>query len=892
MREIVLSNPLNNIMRKNFTFPLSIAFLLLISVARAQTVSTVAGGGSHSGVPALSVPMNNPNAMAFDAAGNLYVANNSGANIRKIDLSGIVTTVAGGTPGLEVVDGQPAVSGELQNPSGVAVDAAGNIYFTELNNKVRMVSFATGLVSTYAGTGVAGYSGDGGAATGAQLSQPRGLAIDALGNLYIADRANSVIRKIDLLGNISTVAGTGVAGYNGDGITATTAQLNLPYGIALNGAGNRLYIADDSNHRVRMVDLPSGMISTVAGDGTFQIGNEGVLATATEFKSITGVFVDGANNIYITDSKGAVVRKVDAGTGIVNTIVGVLGATPGFAGDLGLATGAKLAAPISSILDGSGNLFIADQGNQRVRVVSGGVINTYAGTGVNVDNGDGGLATNAILSGLPGVATDGDGNIFFSDFQAVREVDVNLHLITTVAGTGVSGTTGDGSPAAFARLCNPSGVYVDGTGNLYICSSCENKIRKVDLFGIITTFAGTGTPGYSGDLGLATSANLDNVTAITGDAAGNIFINDPVHGVVRMIDPAGTITTVAGNGTPGYSGDGAAATLAQLSSVNGLAVDAAGNLYISDNAPNNVVRKVALGTGIISTVAGGSPGTGNTGDGGLATAALFGSISNVYSDITGNLYITDKVFNRIRRVDAVSGTITAFAGTGAAAFSGDGGAASAATFSQPTAVAQDPLGNILIADAGNLRIRSVSGVALPLTLLSFTGTLQNNDVTLKWNTSNEVNTQTFIVERGQGKTAFAAIGSVSANSTAGKNSYSYVDKGLAPGTYLYRLKMVDRDAHFTYSPVVSIQSSAAMTGRIVLYPNPVKDVLYVQLQAEGQEMVILQLSDMQGKVLQQQEVQLSRGVTGLSFNTSSLAAGSYLILSAGEHKAIGQFIKK
>jgi sugar lactone lactonase YvrE len=891
MRKIVLSNSLNNIMRKIFTFPLFIAFLLLISIARAQNVSTVAGGGSHNGVPALSVPMTNPNAMAIDAAGNLYVANNSGANIRKIDLSGTVTTVAGGTPGPEVVDGQPAVSGELQNPSGVAVDAAGNIYFTELNNKVRMVSFATGLVSTYAGTGVAGYSGDGGAAISAQFSQPRGLAIDALGNLYIADRANGVIRKIDFSGNISTVAGTGVNGYSGEG-TAINAKLNLPYGIALDGTGNHLYIADDSNHRVRMVDLTSGMISTVAGDGIFQAGNENVPATATEFKSITGVFVDGANNIYITDSKAALVRKVDAATGLVNTIVGVLGGTPGFAGDGGAATGAKLAAPISSILDGSGNLFIADQGNQRVRKVSSSNISTYAGTGVNVDNGDGGLATNAILSGLPGVATDVDGNIFFSDFQAVREVDVNLHLITTVAGTGVSGTTGDGSPAAFARLCNPSGVYVDGTGNLYICSSCESKIRKVNTSGIITTFAGTGTPGYSGDLGLATSANLDNVTAITGDAAGNIYINDPVHGVVRKIDLSGNITTVAGNGIPGYSGDGAAATLAQLSSVNGLAVDAAGNLYISDNTPNNVVRKVAVGTGIISTVAGGGAGTGNTGDGGLATAALFGNITNVYSDITGNLYITDKGFNRIRRVDAVSGNITAFAGTGAAAFSGDGGAASAATFSQPTAVIQDPLGNILIADAGNLRIRSVSGVPLPLTLLSFTGTLQNSDVTLKWNTSNEVNTQTFIVERGQGQKPFAAIGSVGANSTAGKNSYSYVDKGLAPGTYLYRLKMVDRDGHFTYSPVVSIQSTAAMTGRIVLYPNPVKDVLYVQLQAEGQETMILQLSDMQGRVLQQQEVQLSRGVTGLSFNTSSLAAGSYLILSAGEHKVTAQFIKK
>ena len=318
--------------------------------------------------------------------------------------------------------------------------------------------------------------GDGGAATAARLNLHYGVALDRAGNLYIADTNNRRIRKVDSSGNISTVAGTGTAGFSGDGGAATDARLNNPQGVALDGAGN-LYIGDTSNHRIRKVDT-AGVISTVAGSGTGGHSGDGGAATAAQLNSPRGVALDGAGNLYIADAWNNRIRKVDT-AGVITTAAGT-GASGDF-GDGGAATAAWLRDPQVVALDGAGNLYIACRTNHRIRKVNtAGVISTVAGTGMPGFSGDDGAATSAQLSSPEGVAVDWAGNLYIGDASnnRIRKVDT-AGVITTVAGTGTAGSSGDGGAAVAAQLNNPGGVALDALGNLYIADRSNRRIRKV-----------------------------------------------------------------------------------------------------------------------------------------------------------------------------------------------------------------------------------------------------------------------------------------------------------------------------------------------------------------------------------------------------------------------------
>jgi len=271
-------------------------------------------------------------------------------------------------------------------------------------------------------------------------------------------------------------------------------------------------------------------------------------------------------------------------------------------GDGGTATEAQLRYPSGVAVDSSGNLYIADTGNHRIRKVdTDGVITTVAGTGSSGYSGDGGAATEAQLSSPSGVAVDSSGNLYIADSgnNRIRQVDTN-GVITTVAGGGFDG---DGGAATSARLSYPSGVAVDSSGNLYIADKGKHRIRKVDTNGVISTVAGDGTTGYSGDFGAAAEAQLDNPSGVAVDSSGNLYIVDTRNNSIRKVDTNGVISTVAGDGTYGYSGDGGAATDAQLYNPSAVAVDSSGNLYIADTN-NGRIRKVDT-NGVISTVAGG-----------------------------------------------------------------------------------------------------------------------------------------------------------------------------------------------------------------------------------------------------------------------------------------------
>ena len=337
-------------------------------------------------------------------------------------------------------------------------------------------------------------------------------------------------------GIINTVAGSGSKGYDGDGRQATLATLYSPDGVAFDRLGN-IFIADRMNHRVRMVTKITGIITTVAGDGTAGYSGDFGLAILAKLNSPGGVAIDASRNIYIADTQNRRIRKVTKITGIITTVAG--DGTAGYGGDGGLATLAKLHNPLGINLDRSGNIYIADSANYRVRKVtmSTGIITTLAGTGSPGRTGDGGPATSATLSYLYGVATDVSGNIYIADTvnSLIRMVTISTGIITTVAGGRTSGSLGDGGQATAALLDYPCGVTLDTLGNIFIADSDNRRIRLVmKSTGTITTVAGNGTLGYSGDKRQAMSARLHNPRSVAIDALGNIIIADSGNDRIRM----------------------------------------------------------------------------------------------------------------------------------------------------------------------------------------------------------------------------------------------------------------------------------------------------------------------------------------------------------------------
>jgi hypothetical protein len=691
---------------------------------------------------------------------------------------GVISTVAGGVGGPGRATGV-----DVSFPCGVSF-GAGALYIAG-GQTVRQVNPATDGLTTPAGTDAISPVGDGGPATAANV-ETCGVATDHDGNLLIANFADQRIQVVAarsgtfygqamIAHDIYTVAGTGTAGFSGDGGPATGAELDFPNAVAVDGAGN-LVIADSGNNRVRVAAaatgtfygraMTAGHIYTVAGDGSVGPSGDGGPATKAGL-SAQSVVVDDSGNLVIADSQTGRIRVVAATTGTfygqamkAHDIYTVAGGGTSL-GDGGPATQAALDDPTAVAVDGAGDLLVADTFDQRVRIVAAssgtrygqamtaGDIYTVAGNGSPGYAGDGGPATAAEVAYPQGVAVDGSGNLVIADTDNARVRVVAARTgtfyrqamtaghIYTVASNGApsrqegnQGFSGDTGPALRAELDFPAGVAVDAAGNLVIADTSNDRIRVVaarsgTFYGRamtahdIYTVAGTGIQGFSGVGGPATAAKLSGPSDVVPDAAGNLVIADAGNDRIRVVAAAagtfygqamiaGHIYTVAGDGARGTGGDGGPALKAGLHSPMSVAVDHAGNLVIADTR-NRRVQVVAAASG---TFYGQAMTAGD-----VYTVATLGGPTGVAVDHAGNVVINSADAARVFVLAVTTGTFYGRAMTagnlyvvagGGRSYPGNGGPARSAELQGPFGVAVDPAGNLVVADTEDSRVRVVA----------------------------------------------------------------------------------------------------------------------------------------------------------------------------------------
>lgn len=651
-------------------------------------VSTVAGNGIAGYADAIgtAAKLNFPYSVATDTSGNVIIADTYNNRIRKINVAGVVSTIAGsGTPGY--LDGIGS-GAQFNAPSGVATDVAGNIYVADKNNHLIRKITPDGTVSTLAGgAGMPGNTEGPGIA--ARFNFPIGVAVDLSGNIVVADSANHKIRSVSPTGFVNTLAGNGTKGTtNGP---ASFSQFNGPTGVTADVSGN-VYVADAGNHKIRKI--AGGLVSTLTGGGSAGAASGFADGSATDarFNNPTGVVADGAGNIYVADKFNNSIRQINT-AGAVTTLSG--NGTVGFVD--GVVSVARFNSPAGIAMDARGRIFVADQTNQRIRRIAPRVVtvSTFAGNGVaGRVNGIGAAAQFSYPIGLCATAT----NLLVAEAgnHDVRMISYSNSEVSTVVGF----TGGFGYRNGFfqgALFNAPTGVtFVPSSSALFITDLYNNSIREKLGF-YVYGYAGSTSPGYAD--GQYSNARFNNPTGITSDASGNLYVADWGNHRIRKISPSGFVSTLAGGGVAGFA-DGQG-TAAKFNGPYSVAVDANGNVYVAE-IYNSRIRKISP-SGMVSTLAGnGTPGFAN----GTSTSAQFNWPYGVAVDAAGTVYVADFNNHAVRMITA-SGEVSTLAGTPGVSGHQDG-LGHNSMFNAPIGIAVDPSGNIYVSDYFNHRIRKIS----------------------------------------------------------------------------------------------------------------------------------------------------------------------------------------
>ena len=763
-----------------------------------------------------------PSGVSVDGSGNVYVSDKSNHLIRKITTTGVVSTLAGSTYGF--ADGNGAAA-NFNSPFGIVLDATGNLYVSDRNNsRIRKIT-STGEVSTFAGST---YGFSDGSSAASKFSYPNGVTLDGSGNLYVADPGNSRIRKITPAGVVSTFAGSSEIGF-ADG-TGASAKFRLPEGVAVDGSGN-VYVADTENHRIRKI-TQAGVVSTLAGSAL--TGSANGTGSAASFYRPTGVAVDGIGNIYVTDQFNHLIRKIST-AGVVSTLAG-----KGSAGYTdGTGTAAKFRYPTGVALDGNGNIYVADEDNHSIRMISsyridpalpGGLIfdprtGTISGTPtaamaakvytIYAQNSAGTTTTTLTLTiaGPPTLTTSAASNVTsggatlngtvnanggttsaltikYSTSQAdvdagngtsatVSPVSVSGNTVTAVSAaitgltasttyyfrvsaTNVAGTTNgstlsfktsapppnisySGSPITLsvgsamttmspvniggtpepmqvstlagqstpgfadgtgsaAKFSYSGGLVVDASGNVFVADNANHRIRKITPEGVVTTIAGSATRGTLDGTGNAASFNQP--VDLVLDASNNIYVSDLYTGLLRKITPLADVTTIAGAGTLGFQ-DGTGAS-ARFYYPKGLVINSSGNILMADYG-NHRIRSITP-LGVVTTFAGN--GTAKSIDG-TGTSANLNHPQGLAIDASGNLYVSELWGHLIRKIEP-SGVVTTIAGNGTKTSSD--GTGTGASFNGPGGIAIDAAGNLFVAERFGNFIRKITPSGIVTTL--------------------------------------------------------------------------------------------------------------------------------------------------------------------------------
>lgn len=612
------------------------------------------------------------------------------------DASYVFSTLAGVAGTLVSSAEGTGSAAQFSAPRGLAVDSSGNVYVADsTNHTIRKITPA-GVVTTLAGT--AGSSGNSnGTGAAARFNEPFAVAVDSTGNVMVADTNNSAIRKITPAGVVTTLAGGSGTGTT-DG-TGTAAKFHEPRGIAIDSS-DTMYVADYENHMVRKV-TSGGVVTTLAG-GADVSGNTDGQGTAARFMALQGIALDTAGNIYVTESGNRDVRKITA-SGLVTTLASGTG---------------KFGEPRGIAVDTNGNLFVGDYSAHVVRkVTSTGTVSNHAGTAPTPGSSDGTTST-ALFNGPSGVAFDAEGNLYVADTlnNTVRKISIT-GAVTTLAGMAGRTSSVDGS-ATSARFEDPYAVAVDGSGNLYVADSTDHSIRKITSDGTVTTLAGKGGSFGSTD-GTGTAARFNAPLGIAADSAGTVYVADTGNSTLRKITPAGVVTTMAGSAGSGASTDGTG-TAARFMSPYGVTVDSNNNVYVVESSA--AVRKITS-AGVVTTLAGTSGTNGFTN--GTGTAARFSVPFDIAVDGAGNLYVSDHGNHAVRMVTP-AGVVTTLAGSGSGGKTD--GTGTAASFKFPSGIAADSSGTVYLADTDNQVVRKITSAGV-VTTIGGSGSLGSTDGT-------------------------------------------------------------------------------------------------------------------------------------------------------------------